>query len=205
MTTQEIIDYYKGLLILQYRALGNALGHTDAWVKRFLQNQIVSQVRDGFNLDNAIGVQLDKMGLYRGIPRIIFGIVQGSFWSLVPYDDGNPDSYLGWVEYLDDDPIWLWIQYDDLNRIASTLTDTQMRKLIMLRAAFQSSDGSLGSLDNILFDFFGVYVNLVDNKNMTITYEHQTADPDPDTLFLIANIAAIFPASAGVSFTVSEV
>lgn len=205
MTTQEIIDYYKSLLILQYRAMGNALAHVDALILEIIQDQIVSKVRDAFDVTTAIGAQLNILGTYRGIARTLFGVTPGSYWSLVPYADAAPASYFGWAEYADADPTWGFLQYADLSAVAYALTDSQMRRLIQLQAAFQSSDGTLGNLDNVLYAFFGSYVNAIDNEDMTITYEHQTADPDIDGLWGLAVIAGILPHGAGVSYSVVEV
>lgn len=205
MTTQEIIDYYKGLLILQYRALGNALAHVDALIAEFIQGQIVSKFRDAFDVTTAVGAQLDILGTFRGINRILFGVAVGDDWSLVPYTDASPGSYFGWGLYATIDPTWNFLQYADLNSVAVALSDSQMRRLIQLQAAFQSSDGTLGNLDNVLYAFFGSYVTVVDNLNMSITYNHQAIDPDTDQLWDMAVLANILPHGAGVSYTVVEV
>lgn len=205
MTTDELIAYYKGLLILQYAALANAVGTIGAVIGELVQDQIIAKVRDAFDILTALGSQLDVLGTYRGISRVLFGASTASDWSLVPYADASPGSYLGWAAYADADPTWLWMQYADVNRVAHSLTDPQMRSLIQLAAAFQSSDGSLASLDDVLFDFFGTYVNVVDNEDMTITYQHQIADPDPNMLWALVVLADILPHGAGVSYTTVEV
>lgn len=205
MTTQELIDYYKGLLILQYASLGNALAEMDLIIGVFLQDQILQKVRDGFDLETAIGAQLNILATYRGLSRVVFGATPGNFWSLVPYGDPDPDSYFGWAEYADADPTWNWIQYNDITGVPYVLSDHQLRNLIKLKALVDSWQGGLGDLDDILYTFFTTFVNVVDNENMSITYEHQTADPDPDQLFLMAELAGILPHPSGVSFTVVEV
>lgn len=204
MTTAQIIQYYKALLILQYRALGNALAEIELWVTEFLQNQIVAQVRDAFDVTTAIGAQLDILGQYRGISRTLFGVAAGAYWSLCPYGT-NPATLFGWALYAGPTPTVRWLQYADLDSVPYTLTDIQMRTLIQLKAAFDSWDGTLGSLDNILYSYFGVYVNVVDGGNMTMIFQHQSVDPDPNKIWALANVAGIFPHNAGVSFTVEEV
>jgi hypothetical protein len=203
--TNDVYNYYVGLLILQYRALNNACSEILALATSFIQNQIVSQVRDGFNLTTALGAQLNLLGRYRGISRVLFGVVLATDWSLVPCNDPNPNTYSGWALAAGANPTWRWLQVNDLNSAAYSLSDAQMRLLISLTAAFQSSDGSLGNLDNILYSFFGAYVNMVDNGNMTITYYHQSSDPDPNSLWKIAVLAGVIPHPAGVNFSVIEV
>lgn len=69
MTTAEIIDYYKALLIMQYADKPKAKATVDVYVTEVVQNQFPLQVQDAFNLDTAIGVQLDTLGKYIGVKR----------------------------------------------------------------------------------------------------------------------------------------
>jgi len=205
MTTDEIIDYYAGLLIIQYSALPNAQGTIKALVRMLLQNQIISQVRDGFDLDTAIGAQLNVLASYRGLSRTLFGAVAGSYMALVPYTDPSPNDYFGMPGYGDADPTWNFLQYHDLDSVAIQLTDEQLRRLIELRADIHSSTLGLGEIDGILYDTFGVYVTLVDNLNMSISFEHRSDDPDSDVLWSLTVLSNSLPVPAGVSYTTVEV
>lgn len=205
MTTQDVIDYYTGLLIVQYASLGNARGTVAALMKRLIQDQIIAKVRDGFDVTTAIGAQLNILGKYRGVARVLFGAAPGSYWSLVEYTDPLPGSYFGWAEYTDAPPTWNTEQYADLNSVAYSLSDFQLRTLIELAAQIHGSPLNLGTIDKILFSFFGTNVNLVDNLDMTIVYNHLTADPDPNKIWALAVIAGLIPHPAGVAFTTVEV
>lgn len=205
MTTDELIDYYKGLLILQYASRPNAVAEVDAFIRALVQNQIISQVGDGFDVTTALGAQLNILGTYRGINRVLFGISPGDYWSMVPCADPAPNSYFGWALAAGADPTWRWLEVNDLDSVPYTLSDSQMRRLIQFAAAVDSWDGTLGNLDNILYTFFGVYVSLIDNENMSITYQHTASDPDPDSLFEIAKLADVLPHPAGIAFSVTEV
>lgn len=206
MITEDLISYYKALLILQYASLANAVGTIDAYIRALVQDQIIQKVQDGFNLLTAIGAQLNLLGTYRGISRTAFGALPGSYWSLPSYTDTLPGAFLGWASYTDvNPPTVLWLQYNDLNALAYTLTDTQVRLLIQLKAEIDSWDGSLASLDTILFSFFGTYVTLTDSENMNILYTHQAVDPDPNRLWSIALLENIIPHPAGVAVSFLEV
>lgn len=206
MTTQDLIDFYKGLLIIQYSSGSNALGEINTLIGELVQNQIISQVRDAFDIDSAIGKQLDILASYRGLSRILFGVLAGDFWSLVPYSDLHPGSYFGWGLYSGATPGWRFMQYNDLNALAYTLTDSQLRRLIKLKAATDAWDGTLGSLDTILYSFFTTYVNLLDDGNRTIIYQHKgLIDPDTDKLFSIAVLAGALPHPAGIAVSFAEV
>ena len=200
MTTDDLANYYKGLLIVQYASLPNALGTVEAYIRSLIQNQIVQQVQDGFNVDTAIGIQLDLLGTYRGITRHAFGLAPGNYWSLPSYSDVLPGGFLGWASYGDASlPTIKWLQYNDLNSLAYTLSDAQMRLLIKLKAKLDAWDGTLGSLDTILYSFFTTYVTVIDQENMSMVYQHQNSDPDPNQLWTVAVLENAFPHPAGVN------
>lgn len=73
MTTQEIIDYYADLLILQYLGKPNAYATIQTVVAPVIMDQLPVQVQDAFNLtgeDTAVGDQLDILGKYAGVSRV---------------------------------------------------------------------------------------------------------------------------------------
>lgn len=69
MTDQDLIDYYKDLLILQYRGKEKALATVDALVKMAIANQLADAVQSAFTIDSAVGVQLDVVGKIVGATR----------------------------------------------------------------------------------------------------------------------------------------
>lgn len=68
-TTQEIIDYYAGLLIIQYSDKPKAIAHIETIITNVIMDQLPTQIRDGFNIDNAVGAQLDVLAKYVGVSR----------------------------------------------------------------------------------------------------------------------------------------
>lgn len=69
MTLQELIDYYTGLLIIQYNDMPKAIATMDLLAEQSVLEQLPEQVRDSFDLDSAIGVQLDILAKYVGVVR----------------------------------------------------------------------------------------------------------------------------------------
>lgn len=69
MTNQELIDYYKGLLIIQYNNKPKALATIDLIAKEVTMEQLPVAVMSSFDLDNAVGVQLDILAKYVGVTR----------------------------------------------------------------------------------------------------------------------------------------
>lgn len=73
MTTQEIIDYYANLLILQYLGKPKAYATIQTSVEPFIMDQLPVAVQDAYDIQTAVGVQLDVIGKYVGVSRRGFG------------------------------------------------------------------------------------------------------------------------------------
>lgn len=69
MTTADIAKYYVDLLIIQYRGNTKARATVDALVTEVIMDQIPTEVQNAFNLDTAVGAQLDILAKYAGVSR----------------------------------------------------------------------------------------------------------------------------------------
>lgn len=69
MTTQEIIDYYANLLIIQYKEKSKAYATIQALVEPMIIDQLPLAVQDAYDLETCEGVQLDVLGKYAGVQR----------------------------------------------------------------------------------------------------------------------------------------
>jgi hypothetical protein len=75
MTTQQLINYYANLLILQYIGKTNAYASIQALVTPVIMDQLPLLVQNAFNMDGtAVGVQLDVLGKYAGVTRNGYGL-----------------------------------------------------------------------------------------------------------------------------------
>lgn len=202
-TLQEQIDYYVQLLIIQFKTLPNATGTIRALTTEAVADQIFSQVLNGFDLSTAVGAQLNTLAQYVGAPRTIY-----AYDPTVPYFafQGYSDTLLpnvGFASYSDTtDPIDFWLSYTT-GETSFILSDGQLRSLISYMIAVHKSNTTLASIDDILQTFFGTYCTLADNEDMTVTYTHQTSDPN--LLFSIVNQLGLLPQPAGVQVQVVEV
>jgi len=71
MTTEEILEYYAKLLIIQYRNRPKAYATMLATADPFVMDQLPLSVQDAFDIETAVGVQLDLLGKYAGISRLV--------------------------------------------------------------------------------------------------------------------------------------
>lgn len=205
----KLISYYTALLISQYFNKPKAIGTIAALVggtgeSGIIANAIYNQVRDGFDLDTAIGKQLDFLGKLRGTQRYFHSLnLSKVFLPLVSYDDPGVGTLPGISDYddLPQPPATYTMTYEDF--IDNTLLDGDFRRVIKFLAAVHSSDFSYSHLDAICYTFFFGNVNLKITGNMSIEYQHLTSDTD--NLFLIINEMGLLPAPAGVSVAVAQV
>jgi len=209
VTSEAVKAYYQERLISQYFNKPKAYGTIAALVAGtgsygLLADALYNQVRDGFDLDTAAGVQLDTLGKFRGVTRYFITLdLSKVFMQVVSYDDPDIATAIGIADYDDatQPPSWYTMTYEDF--VQNTLQDGDFRRVIKFLAAVHSSDYAYGTLDAICYTFFAGNVNLIVTGNMAITYQHLTSDTD--NLFSIINQMGLLPAPAGVSVAVAEV
>lgn len=204
MTPSDLIAYYVELLTMEYFGLPNAVGMLAAFLTQDVADLIVMQVRAGFALGTATGRQLDAIGEIIGVRRQVPGFAPGTpEFSMPRYADGAAGTYIGFARYFGIQPNGHWARYNDLVT-AYVMTDGQFTAFILFLVAVRASDYSLEALDAIFFIFFGNYVTITDNLNMTMTYTH-SASTDPGVLFAIVNYLNLLPHPSGVSYTVVSI
>ncbi len=202
MTVQDLLDYYVNLLIIQYNNKPNARATIEAYVNQAVADLVSVDVRDGFDLDTAIGNQLDVLGKYVDVRRNINGLdITREYLALIPYGDGDPGSYAGFGIY-GTPPTDFFRLYSDENT-SYAMTDSEMRDFIKFKIRVHKSNHSLEDIDDIMFEFFGTDVETVDNLDMTMNYDFNPA--------LEYNLPAIvafenaLPAPAGVQIVITGI
>lgn len=196
----ELTLYYVNLLIAQYVNKAKARNTVGVFCREVSADSIAAAVRDGFNLETAVGKQLETLAAYRGCVRTIYGIdLSRDYFAMPYYDDTVPAGYTGYAFYDDTDEeagAGYWLQYADLDRPLYAMTDDELRRLTMFVALTQSRLLSVKEIDDILWEFFGANLVMTDNEDMSVTYTHDPADPD--TLFKIIYGSGNLPKIAAV-------
>ena len=70
----ELISYYINLLIIQYRNKPNASGTIEALIKSLMIYDLIRSVENGYDVETAVGVQLDVLAKYVGVQRVSTGL-----------------------------------------------------------------------------------------------------------------------------------
>lgn len=194
----ELLEYYADRLILQYRNKDKARKTIQCFVNCSLVDGLFDQLNTAFDLDTAVGAQLTILGKVVGVPRNITGLdLVHTFFSFTSYV-GEPDS-VGFGSYADA-PYGtdLFLSYFD-NTIY-TLTNFEMRSLIMLKILYNNRYSSLKQIVDGLWDLFGYNVSYIDNKDMTVTIN--VVQPYGN-VFLAAEFLKILPKPMGVGVTLN--
>lgn len=76
MTESELAAYYSNLLIMQYHEKPKAKAMVEAQASAVYLNNLPLTIQDAFNIDTAVGDQLDVLGKYVGVSRIGAGLTQ---------------------------------------------------------------------------------------------------------------------------------
>ncbi len=71
MTIDEQVQYYADLLIVQYRNKVAAQATVQSLAREALINNLPLTLQDAFNIETAVGDQLDTIGKYAGVERTV--------------------------------------------------------------------------------------------------------------------------------------
>lgn len=70
----DLLQYYSDLLILQYHDKPKAIATIQLFVKQFIADGLFMDILNSYDLDTAVGVQLDRLGNLVGCPRYVVGV-----------------------------------------------------------------------------------------------------------------------------------
>lgn len=201
MTNAELIEYYKELLIVQYKRKTKAPAHIEALIENEMFFELIEDVRNGFDVDYCIGKQQDIIGKYLGVDRTINGIpFTVDYWGFMLYgDDPNLSLYEPFMLYGTTPPNVEVFKYGDSEDVL-TLTDTEFRVIQKFRIIQVNSYHSLKEIDDAIFDFFGTLITLTDNEDMTINYDFPVTE---QKLALILQSEDLLPRPMGVKLVIS--
>jgi hypothetical protein len=174
--SDQAIAYYVERLPYQYRK--PAAQATIAILANLgVADLLALQVQDAYNPANALGVQLDVIGKYVGLPRNIGEAAPLPYFGFVRYS-GVGDNDNGFTSYLSGiNAGVLFFRYSYQGTRNTALTDDAYRFMLGLKIVSNSSDGTLYSIQKLLRDVLPGLVTLVDNQDMTLTYNISLSAP----------------------------
>lgn len=185
MTLRELCEIYVNLLVFGYKTKSKARATIAIIIKQALGDMFFKQLETCFNVDTAIGPQLDIIGKYVGLPRNIGDPVPVDYFGFISYVGADPQNTNGFTDYtsnVNQNP--LFYSYTFAGAQATDLNDLQYAFMIKLKIALNNSDASLYDIQNRLKTFFNGFITVTDNKDMTLTYNIASAAPVTPTVLL---------------------
>lgn len=182
----DLVNYYANLLIIQYHSKDKAIATIEAITRETIANAVIFDVRDGYNIETAIGLQLDILGKYIGVNRFYSGTVLNGFFSFISYDLFNAPlaDYIGLADYADFEiKVGNLATYDSVINSTFELSDTDYRMLLKLKIILNNCNFSHGEINQLIFDFFGTSLIARSDGNMQMDYFFTPAN------FAIINVA----------------
>lgn len=156
----EIIQAYTNMLEIQYNGLPNATNTVKLHCETLLANMLLWKIRDAFDVENAIGHQLDVIGLWEGIDRYFQGASYDNKRWLAYFDwnDNNQPNnlqgcYKDWNNETSDDGAYL--DYSDVISTTNRLDDETFRTLLKLKIAKNTLVNTNKNVDNTIHNIFG--------------------------------------------------
>jgi len=195
----SVLSYYAGLLILQYRTKTKAQETIKLLANQSFSDGFVFDEMVCFDLDTAIGAQLDILGRIVGVPRTIYTFdPTQQFFNFTDYN-GDPAIVHGFGDYTDNpfDPgNWQFYNYDLFDATSVQLVDDDMRKLIKMKIELNNNRSTFAFINSLIFRYLNPDVTVVDNKNMHLMYSIKSTF---GTLARAALFLNMLPVPAGVS------
>lgn len=168
MTIRDVTDY-SGLLTSQYASKPKAVATVEASVSVAAYLQAMEFfVQCMYDVDYAIGVQLDVIGEWAGISRRIPVPIAGVYFT---WDGTMPEE--GWGESA-------WRGRFGASSAITEYPDDEYRRLIKAKIVANNGDGSIQMIYDIFEAAFpGADVLVIDNQDMTITINYLYPDFTP--------------------------
>ena len=193
-----VVAYYASKLALQYRTLPKATATISILAKQAVADFFAEDIQNAYDLETAVGAQLDVLAKYIGVSRNsnIPTTAQFFGYALVA-GGGSVNGYNSAVDPATNGFLYERVYASSLPETA--FTDEQFQFVLSLQIALNHFDGTLAYIQQMLADYFGGQVTVTDNLNMSLTYSV------PDNFPISATVLASFlprPIGCGISIDV---
>jgi hypothetical protein len=153
-----------------------------------------------FDLNTAVGAQLDVIGLWIGQPRIIPGILIAGYFGFSELSSGLPDGLqLPFGELSSASIGGIFFELGGTAAATTTLTDPQYLTILKARIARNQSNGTLSALEGALFFIFGAGCKVVDNGTRSLAITVSTPISPVDQSLITGLDILPRPAGIGIS------
>jgi hypothetical protein len=133
--------------------------------------ELIRLVENGYNIDTAVGAQLDVLGKYIGVDRTVYGVTfDRDYFFYILYAESPPlANKVGYSEY-GVAPVGQYRTYQESNQSIYSMNDSEYRQALKLKIVENKSTASLAFADANILDFFNGKAILTDYEDMRISY-----------------------------------
>lgn len=173
---KQLIEYYQDLLIVQYHDKPKAKAMIKAEMEETLANLLDIQVRDAFDVDTAVGVQLDIIGKWVGVDRIFKGQMFDNkpWFSLTRYNEPTTPLQGGFSRFDNFDTLeGGFLTYDFIVSTRNKINDTDFRLLIKLKIIRNNIKHSPKDIDEAMYKLFADTLYTVWGECMEMTFYYK--------------------------------
>lgn len=195
----ELVLQYQDLMLNQYRNAERARATIALLVQEAICSLVELDIQDAFNLDTAIGVQLDVLGQYIGFDRNVTIPIDRFYFKYTDYL--NPVSlYAGFTLYTDStvNAGSSWYLYSFSDTPNTSLDDDTYRTLLKLKIILNKSHNTLYEIATDLWQFFAGDIICFDSADMTISY---AVNPNAKSVAIIAAQVGLLPKPMAVGIS----
>lgn len=167
----DTIQYYTDLLLYQYINSPKARATISLLASQALCDLLPKEMNLKFDIETAVGDQLDILGEYIGLSRVVQTPRSKSYMKLVDQTD-LPEFYQGFTDYTDSTLNYEYSIYNVIPFWYSEiyLTDDEYRSMLKIKMFINTMDNSLKAIDDFLYDLYGTEVYVKDFQTMNIAY-----------------------------------
>ncbi len=180
MTNDELIAYYVSTLIIQYANKTNAPLTVQEVVRLIIIYTLILSVQGGYDIDTAVGSQLDLIGKYVGVNRNVQGNIffTNTYFWLIKYTDTPPiPGTSGFNTYANPTTnVGEFRSYIQDFISTYSLTDDEMRFSIRCAIISNISNSSVQAYYALLYQIFGTDVKFAETGIMEITLTFPLAE-----------------------------
>ena len=173
-TVAQIVDYYVGLLIIQSHNKPKAMATISLLVNEFLCNAILLDILNGYDIETAVGVQLDVIAKYVGVDRFFKDVDLIDLFAIPAYLDSptSPPQYgfETYATFATDNDLNGTLTYEKIISSNNLLIDEFYRQIIKLKILQNTINHSDAAIDAAMFAFFGGDVRPEEMFNMHMAY-----------------------------------
>lgn len=201
---EDLIRYFTNLLILQYKNKPKAKATIEALTRNAFSDTTGKifpiEVQNSYNLDTAVGTQLDVLGKYLGKDRVLKIPLDNNF-KMSEYD--ALEDPIGFGEYEQELETYPYAEYRYVNYSTSTIADENYRSILKMLSYLKGKSLSLENIDFALEQAFDGLIYVIE-KDKELEY-HIAQDffpllDDQDKLEYVFN--KYFPRPMGCSISI---